>query len=202
MAATIETYNIWRHKNPTTQTYLDANKLANVRWDIMRSKRLTDIELDTIKARVMQNNPYPVRDMEDREVKTIIMTHNEIQDIPGENITPAQNTTQACPDEEVLAMKTKLLRKWEVGKEKHIGERPSLPKIRKDWHVCHAIEAANKAVKEIKEEINVSLTLTDINSNCICHGFNHHRTNRHRTKEIQKSKLQKKEDTSLERKIE
>ena len=55
-SATIETYNILRHKNPTTQTCLDANKLANMRWDIMRSKRLTDIKLDSIKARVMQNN--------------------------------------------------------------------------------------------------------------------------------------------------
>ena len=63
-SATIETYNIWRLKNTTTLTYLDANKLSNVKWDIMRSNLLTDIELDTIKARVMQNNPQPVRDME------------------------------------------------------------------------------------------------------------------------------------------
>ena len=48
-------------------------------------------------------------------------------------------------------------------KEQHISERPSLPKIRKDQHVCGAIEAANKAIKEIKEEINTFLTLTDIN---------------------------------------
>ena len=29
--ATNETYNIWRDKNPTKRTYLDANKLANIR---------------------------------------------------------------------------------------------------------------------------------------------------------------------------
>ena len=61
-------------------------------------------------------------------------------------------------------MKTKILIRWEVVKEQHISERTSLPKIRNDWHVCGAIEAANKAIKEIKEEIiNMSLTLTDIN---------------------------------------
>ena len=128
----------------------------------MRSKRLTDIELDTIKARFMQNNPQQVRDIEDREVQGN-NTDNEIQDVPRENITPPQNTTEACSDEEVLAMKTEILRKWEVVKEQHIGERPSLPKIGKDWHVCSAIEAASKAIKEIKEEINTSLTLTNIN---------------------------------------
>ena len=100
--------------------------------------------------------------MEDREVQDN-NNDNEIQDIPRENITPAQNTTEACPDKEVLAMKTEILSKWEVVKEQHISEKPCLPKIRKDWHVYGAIEAANKAIKEIKEEINTSLTLTDIN---------------------------------------
>ena len=128
----------------------------------MRRKRLTDIELDTIKVRVMQNKPQLVRDIPDREVQDN-NNANEIQDIPTENITPAQNTTKACPDEDVLAKKTEMLRKWEVMKDQRITERPSLPKIRKDWHVCGAIEAANKAIKEIKEEINTSLTMTDIN---------------------------------------
>ena len=48
-------------------------------------------------------------------------------------------------------------------KEQHISERPSLTKIRKDLYVCGAIEDANKAIKEIKEEINMYLTLTDTN---------------------------------------
>ena len=103
----------------------------------MKSKRHTAIQLDTIKARVMQNSPQPVRDMEDREVQDN-NNNSEIQDIPRENITPAKNTSEACPDREVLAMKTEILRKWEVVKEQHISERPSLPKIRKDWHVCSA----------------------------------------------------------------
>ena len=48
--------------------------------------------------------------MEDREVQEN-NNDNEIQDIPRENITPAKNTTEACPDEEVLAIKTEILRK-------------------------------------------------------------------------------------------
>ena len=54
--------------------------------------------------------------MEDRKVQ-----HNNndsaIQDIPRENSTPSQNTTEACLDEELLTMKTEILRKWEVVKE-------------------------------------------------------------------------------------
>ena len=100
--------------------------------------------------------------MEDREVQEN-NNDNEIQDIPRENSIQSQNTIEACPDEEVLTMNTEILRTWEVVKEQHIGERPSLPKIRKDQHVWGASEAANKAIKEIKEEINTSLTLTDIN---------------------------------------
>ena len=46
----------------------------------MRSKGLTDIELDTIKARIMQNNPQPVRHMEDREVQDNT-NENEMQDM-------------------------------------------------------------------------------------------------------------------------
>ena len=44
-SATDETYNIWRLKNPTKRPYLDANKLANIRREI-----ITDAELDDIKT--------------------------------------------------------------------------------------------------------------------------------------------------------
>ena len=58
----------------------------------MRSKRLSDIELDTINARIMKNNPQPIRDMEDKEVQDNNNDNEiqDIQDIPRENITPAQ----------------------------------------------------------------------------------------------------------------
>ena len=53
---TVDTYNNWRRQNPTKRTYLDANKLANVRGAIFKNKRLTGIELDEIKARVTQTD--------------------------------------------------------------------------------------------------------------------------------------------------
>ena len=42
---TKQTYKIWREKNLNNRQYIDANKLANVRRQIVRDKRLTDIEL-------------------------------------------------------------------------------------------------------------------------------------------------------------
>ena len=95
-------------------------------------------------------------------------------------------------------MKTEILRKQEVVKEKHISERPPLPKVRKDQHVCGAIEAAHKAIKEIKEEINKSLAITDINQ--IEYAMASTITEQIGIEEIQKGRLQKKGDTSLERK--
>ena len=53
---TVDTYNNWRRQNPTKRTYLDANKLANVRGAIFKNKRLTGIELDEIKAKVTQTD--------------------------------------------------------------------------------------------------------------------------------------------------
>ena len=41
---TKQTYKIWREKKLNNRQYIDANKLANVRRQIVRDKRLTDIE--------------------------------------------------------------------------------------------------------------------------------------------------------------
>ena len=52
-------YNIWRLQNPTVRPNIDANKLANVRRDIIKSKRLTEMELETIRANVRQATSTP-----------------------------------------------------------------------------------------------------------------------------------------------
>ena len=48
-SATDETYNIWRNKKPTKRSYLDANKLANIRRDIIKNKHLANAELEKHK---------------------------------------------------------------------------------------------------------------------------------------------------------
>ena len=99
-------------------------------------------------------------------------------------------------------MKTEILRKWEAVKEQHIGERPSLPKTRKDQNVSGATEAANKGIREIKEEITTSLTLTDINQIEYAMASTITEQLGEEPKKYKKanSRLQKKEDTNLENK--
>ena len=49
---TARTYKFWRNINKDIRTYIDANKLANVRRGIIKNKRLTDGEIDKIKEEV------------------------------------------------------------------------------------------------------------------------------------------------------
>ena len=59
---TKQTYKIWREKKLINRQYIDANKLANVRRQIVRDKRLTDIELSQIEDAA--KNVRPERNME------------------------------------------------------------------------------------------------------------------------------------------
>ena len=158
---TVETYNIWRRQNPTKRTYLDANKLANVRRDIIKSKRLTDMELDEIKARVTQaditgSSEELPEAHEEAQIDTTITEG-------GEPTASEQNANSIDVDEKVQQMKADILIKLETVKNQPIGQRLSLPKIRTDLHVRDAINIANEAIKKIKEENNKPLTLTEIN---------------------------------------
>ncbi|CAI9717863.1 Hypothetical predicted protein [Octopus vulgaris] len=46
---TANSYSIWRTRNQDSRPYLDENKLANVRRDILRNSRLTDSEISVIR---------------------------------------------------------------------------------------------------------------------------------------------------------
>ncbi|CAI9735832.1 Hypothetical predicted protein [Octopus vulgaris] len=46
---TANSYSIWRTRNQESRPYLDENKLANVRRDILRNNRLTDSEISAKK---------------------------------------------------------------------------------------------------------------------------------------------------------
>ena len=49
---TIETYEIWREKNPTAHTNMDSNKLATMRRTIIKNKYLSEMEINEIKLKV------------------------------------------------------------------------------------------------------------------------------------------------------
>lgn len=52
-SVTTDAYNIWRFQNPTKRPKMVANKLANTRRDIMNKKRLTNMEIQAIRDKVI-----------------------------------------------------------------------------------------------------------------------------------------------------
>ena len=51
---TKQTYELWRQKVGEHKSYIDANKLANVRRDKMKNNRLTAAEIEEIKIKIRQ----------------------------------------------------------------------------------------------------------------------------------------------------
>ena len=163
-------YNIWRLQNPTARPNLDANKLANVRRDIIKSKRLTEMELETIRANVRQATSTPEElnrsrpGIEDTDKQEMVEANvDENTSTLPESAGRTQKPTETKPDESMKAIKNDILRKWETVKYQEMTERLLLPKIKKDRRACDAIDTANKAIKEIKEGIDGPLTITGIN---------------------------------------
>ena len=163
-------YNIWRLQNPTERPNLDANKLANVRRDIIKSKRLTEMELETIRANVRQATSTPEElnrsrsgiEYTDKQEMVEANVDENTHTLPG-SAGRTQKPTETKPDESMITMKNDILRKWETVKYQEMTERPLLPKIKKDRHAHDAIDTANKAIKGIKEGIDGPLTITDKN---------------------------------------
>ena len=98
---TKQTYKIWREKNLNNRQYIDANKLANVRRQIVRDKRLTDIELSQIEDAAKKVRPernvepgIRVENLDNEEIEEMI---NRIRN--GENII--QQEEQADKIEQV-----------------------------------------------------------------------------------------------------
>ena len=51
---TQQTYELWRQKVGQHRTYIDADKLANVRRDVMKKNRSTATEIEEIKMKIRQ----------------------------------------------------------------------------------------------------------------------------------------------------
>ena len=65
------TYNIWRARNGDVRPNLDANKLANVRRDVIRNQRLSEAEIRSIResVKVEVNAERERFDLENEEVE-------------------------------------------------------------------------------------------------------------------------------------
>ena len=179
-STTKATYAIWRHHHPNVRLQIDANKLANVRRDIIKQHRLTDIEMNTIKERVRnQINNYT--DISENSINSMInvydkvnITKSENQDFPNSIAFTHESSQKVLVDEDAdviqqshqlnhdaLIVKDKILQHWEILKEQGIDKRKSLPKIKTDRKVKQLIDIANQALTDIKQ--HRILDITDVN---------------------------------------
>ena len=158
-------YNIWREKHPADRLHMDANKLSNVRRDIVKNNRLTDIELRAIQDRIRPHIPdndavITGSDNQIESDKQEDQTEQPVADI-WTQIDPAEVHEET--NERVAKMAEDIQKKWEICKEMPINERPAIPKIRRDHLAKEAIKHANEAIQDIKDKQSKPLNLTDIN---------------------------------------
>ena len=157
------TYDIWRANNPTKRLNLNGNKLANVRRDIVNRERLTKVELQAIQLKVKQRdeNPTPCETDENVTPEERHANKNRENDKQPESLMQEQLNIDV-QDETVNVMKESILQRYEIAMETPISQRPPIPKIKNTQSTKTAIDMANKAIDQIKEESG-KLSLTDIN---------------------------------------
>lgn len=86
ISAMDETYNIWRCKNPNKQPSLDANKLKNIRRDIIKNKRLMYAELDVIKIKLIPFRPKHHPPLEKNKPKALVLSDCQLHQREYENL--------------------------------------------------------------------------------------------------------------------
>ena len=176
-SVTTDAYNIWRTQNPNKRQNMDPNKLANTRRDIINKKRLTDMEIQAIKDKVIdksdciennsrhEDNPSAEAEDDDLPVENdeVDTQNNAQKQLSDSRVTEAQQHTN---DEDVATMMEDILRKWEIVKETDVTKRPPIPKIKHARQAKKALETANEAIKLIKAKKDQKLSLTEVNELC------------------------------------
>ena len=181
--STARAYEIWRSNNKDIRTYIGANKLANVRRDIIKNKRLTDIEIHNIKEEVRRkiaiqtkentaevpsmNRDLPSTTATGNTVRQIIEDEDtavkEANDVETEQITVeemsqemSENPDSITPNfqtNDVEIMRQNILRELGIVQNIEMNKREILHKIQSNKNTKLKIKTGNSALKEILKEI-------------------------------------------------
>ena len=84
---TENTYNIWRSRNPDIRPNIDSNKLANTRRDILKNKRLLDVELSEVKERVRKDIREETINSNARMIDPENLGNGVLDDIPVDEVS-------------------------------------------------------------------------------------------------------------------
>ena len=162
---TNHTYQIWRMMNADNRMNIDANKLANIRRDIVKNKQLTGAELESIKSdiRIKQQLSDKAENESNASIEHIAREDNMVtrNDAGSDNCLP--NSQQNEEEREVLDMRKQILETWEEIKFVEKGSRVKLPNINKDRKAKELIKTSNKTLIMIKEQDHEPLNVTEIN---------------------------------------
>ena len=153
-------YEIWRKDNVDNRANIDANKLADVRRDIVKNKRLTDMELERIRIDVRKEQQPPIATVVDNSTNSVKVARvdDSMPCIIEENVENLPHSGQNEVQKLVLDMINQIVEKWEEVKFMEIGDRAKLPNINKDRKAKELLKIANEALSTIKQAYQLGIT--------------------------------------------
>ena len=157
---TYRAYEIWRKDNVDYRANIDANKLANVRRNIVKNKRLTDMELERIRVDVRKEQQPPLATVVDNGTNTVNVAREDdsVPCIIEENVENLPHSGQNEVQKLVLDLINQILEKWEEVKFIEIADRAKLLNINKDRKAKELLKIANEALSTIKQAYQLGIT--------------------------------------------
>ena len=178
-STTKQTYELWRQKVGEHRSYIDANKLANVRRDIMKNNRLTATEIEEIKRKIRQPINTEQQNPEDSRVRlenlTLEQVENTIEqvrqgnEINNINQTVRQeerfeeNETFVVENKEAIEeIKVEILEEFFKTQNMNIEEREPLLKLETNKKNKLSIRIGNIALDQIIKDIKLKDITTEL----------------------------------------
>ena len=178
------TFSIWKTHSKHPRDYLDCNKLANVRRDILKNNRLTDAEIEVIKEKAWVETQCSEKETDNSQTKTVnevndwereknkdfygggevredVSESNDIErhEKEGTNSNGSYDLTFIEQNKTVLSqVKSEIIRVYAKVKYIEMKDRQSLVKVRNTKQALKQMMIANHAMKEILEELEPDLT--------------------------------------------
>jgi len=153
-------YEIWRQHNPECKMYMDAKKLMNQRNNIMKHKKITEMEVEEIRRELQESQRNHLEEREEEELEH----SGTIRD--GEQKLDAASTTE---EEMAIHQQGNQIHKLKENVEGTyyqvtqiaIDKRPRLQKLQNMFKIKAIIQTANKAMDEILD--GKDLYITELN---------------------------------------
>lgn len=165
---TDDTFLTWCSRNSESDKIdgMDANKLANVRRYIMRSKKITDMEIELLKEQVKKDTREPeVEGTNDNDIGNVendgpVENDDNVQEMENVIENDRQNDVNEgdFDREEMNSMKTDILEELSIVMHTDITEREPLLKIRQIHKFKKLFNLGNIALREICTERDPDLT--------------------------------------------